>query len=932
MKNLILISALIYATCLNAFAQITINGSVTDVSCFGIANGSINLSVTGGQTPYTYTWSNVSNTLNLTNIPAGTYTVTVTDANTLTATESFNVLEPTQIVVSTLDSSFACSADCNGAIQVIATGGVGPLEFSLNNGGSFSTNNFFPGLCAGNYLVLVRDDNGCLSTTTSITITAAFQSPVVTLLASQCFNPNNCDGEITPAVSGGTAPYIYLWSNNATTTNLTGLCSGGTYSVSVIDGNNCIATSSTFLRADSATINLSVTNPTCGNSTDGSITATVTGGISGNYVFSWSNGATGATISGLVAGTYSVTAYSTINQCPVIASASLTSSAAITIQTTVSYPTCGSSDGEIEVTTTGGTGSLEYSIDGINYQANNIFSALPEGSYTVTVQDGSGCEETANVLLSYIAIDVVALDSSDCATPTGSITVAASGGASPYTYTWSNSTTGETNNSLLAGWYSVTVEDANGCNRHINIEVPYNDTCRSTISGVAYYDLNSNCQQDVGEPVVKNLLVLLSQGGGMYTNNNGEYSFSAAPGNYTVTPLLTGTLADIATLTCPVSGNIALTVDGVQDYTNQNFGLEVVPYSDVQTSLSCGVARPGFGQQIYANVKNNSTLNVSGVLMVELDNNVTYVSASPVAPDSVVGKKVYFNYDFAIGTLGSVKYFTVYGTIAPPPTVNIGDTLSHTSTVFPDGADSVATNNTFTCSNIVTGSYDPNDKQVTPDGDFYAANNEFFYKIRFQNTGTDTAFTVVIKDTLSQFLDPLSFKLDASSHPCVVTIEQNNILVFSFYDIMLPDSFVNEPASNGYVQFYINRNNTINLGETINNTAAIYFDFNEPIITNTVVNTYTLPIGIATSKQAGNDIAIYPNPTTGTFSITTYGAQPINDVAIYDMAGKRLVLNSEPSRSGDMLQIDMLHAPAGIYFVHAQFANGITTVKKMVKQ
>src|SRR5690606_25880958 len=114
------------------------------------------------QTPYIYAWSNGSNTSTLTNIPAGTYTVTVTDANTLTATESFNVLEPTQIVVSTLDSAVRCSDDCNGTIQVNATGGVGLLEYSLDNGGSFSTNNFFSGLCANNYAVLVRDGNGCL--------------------------------------------------------------------------------------------------------------------------------------------------------------------------------------------------------------------------------------------------------------------------------------------------------------------------------------------------------------------------------------------------------------------------------------------------------------------------------------------------------------------------------------------------------------------------------------------------------------------------------------------------------------------------------------------------------------------------------------------------------------------------------------------------
>lgn len=135
------------------------------------------------------------------------------------------------------------------------------------------------------------------------------------------------------------------------------------------------------------------------------------------------------------------------------------------------------------------------------------------------------------------------------------------------------------------------------------------------------------------------------------------------------------------------------------------------------------------------------------------------------------------------------------------------------------------------------GSYDPNDKQASPTG--YMANHyidqniDLTYLIRFQNVGTDTAFNVVIKDTLSPHLNPASIYPTVSSAPYSLRIEENNILIVTFHDIKLVDSTTNEPDSHGFIQFRISQQDSVPIGAMIYNSAAIYFDFNDPVITNT---------------------------------------------------------------------------------------------------
>ncbi|MEM7574729.1 MAG: T9SS type A sorting domain-containing protein [Bacteroidota bacterium] len=195
----------------------------------------------------------------------------------------------------------------------------------------------------------------------------------------------------------------------------------------------------------------------------------------------------------------------------------------------------------------------------------------------------------------------------------------------------------------------------------------------------------------------------------------------------------------------------------------------------------------------------------------------------------------------------------------------------------------------------IIGAYDPNDKLAEPRGyaedHFIEPDTRLEYTIRFQNTGTDTAFNVVIRDTLSQLLDMSTIEIGAASHDYRVDIDTTGAINFFFPNIMLPDSFINEPASHGAISFRISPKAGLAPGTRIENRAGIYFDFNEPIITNTYFNTIELDF-IQTSLFEFNPTAanlkIYPNPTEGPAWIELPPAvdQQRLSVIVTDMLGR----------------------------------------------
>ncbi len=218
-------------------------------------------------------------------------------------------------------------------------------------------------------------------------------------------------------------------------------------------------------------------------------------------------------------------------------------------------------------------------------------------------------------------------------------------------------------------------------------------------------------------------------------------------------------------------------------------------------------------------------------------------------------------------------------------------------------------------------SYDPNDKLGIPMGygedNYIRPGTDIDYRIRFQNTGTDTAFNVVLKDHLSPWLDVASIRLGASSHPYEFSIEDNNILVFTFNNIMLPDSTVNEVLSHGFIKFKVSHIENIPLGTQINNSTGIYFDANPVVITNTTLHTVEenfieiVSIDEVDGDLIGNQLTVYPNP--------------VSDYAIFELKnkiqdGQFKLLNSAGQLiqaikvSGDQFRLDANDLPKGVYF------------------
>ncbi len=461
---------------------ITLTSSIsssTNVACNGGSNGSATAAGSGGTPAYTYSWSNGQNVATATNLSSGTYTVTVRDANNCSSTSSVNITQPTSLTVSTSTVSVLCNGGSTGTATASPSGGTPGYTYTWSNAQTTAT---ATGLIAGTYSVTVRDVNNC-STTASVTVT---QPTLLSTSTSQtnvsCNGGNN--GSATVSASGGTPSYTYLWSNSQTGATATGLVSG-TYSVTVRDANNCSSTQSvTITQPTALSATASATNTSCFSGSNGTATATPSGGT-GPYTYSWfPGGQTTATATGLSAGSYSVTV--TDNRgCTVVRTANVSQPAAIVLTTSKTDATCGNTNGSATVSASGGTPSYTYSWS--NGGSTSTISSIAAGSYTVTVRDVNNCSSTATVAVNNSGAPTVSISSYTTVTcnggTNGSATVSASGGTPGYTYLWSNGATGVSISNVVANNYSVTITDAIGCQATTSINITQPTAVNASITG-----------------------------------------------------------------------------------------------------------------------------------------------------------------------------------------------------------------------------------------------------------------------------------------------------------------------------------------------------------------------------------------------------------------------------------------------------------------
>lgn len=444
-------------------SPLVIDFEIMHVSVKGADDGSITAHVTGGTSPYTYAWDTDDIGQTISNLEPNNYTLTITDAKgcTATATATVNGINCKEITLSYDASDPSCFNAEDGSIFVEAEGGFGNFTYKWEDESTGTTRT---DLKDGLYTVEVSDEKNC---STSFDIELSEPSAIsieMTSTKSSC--PICEDGSASATVSGGVAPYSYLWSNDAETSSISGVIAE-TYSLTVTDANGCTASQKVVINDSPCDIEvvLTPTDPTCANVADGVISTTVSGNGS-EYTYAWSNGVDSSHISGLSKGTYTVTVTNNLN-CQVIESGTIVEPDPISITFTIQHvQTFEGNEGSIGANVSGGTGSYTYAWS--TGADSPSISGLEEGTYELTVTDSNGCSTSKTVEMN--GIDCTGLIITYEATlpscygeEDGKIIAQAQGGVEPYEYQWSTTTSSSTITDIGADTYTVSVTDNRGC-------------------------------------------------------------------------------------------------------------------------------------------------------------------------------------------------------------------------------------------------------------------------------------------------------------------------------------------------------------------------------------------------------------------------------------------------------------------------------------
>ncbi|MBC7390472.1 MAG: hypothetical protein H7329_14755 [Opitutaceae bacterium] len=375
------------------------------------------------------------------------------------------------------------------------------------------------------------------------------------------------------------------------------------------------------------------------------------------------------------------------------------------------------------------------------------------------------------------------------------------------------------------------------------------------VTGVVFLDENKNGIKDPSEIARKGLKVISMPGHGFtFTNDTGYYQLA-------LDSLASYTLA-INNPKFWTSSSQTVNPSFMGQLLVKNFALQQTKLvKDLSATLTILTpARPGFKASLLLEVENLGNTTENGTAFVEFPNQFSVDSTSAHGTGALL--------NFNQLRPGQKLNLLVYGRIST--SAILGDTLIFKGVVNVGDkyTDSAYNNNISTSKLVVRGSFDPNDKEGPSFiSKVQVENNEpIEYLIRFQNTGTDTAFTVVVADKLSDYLVPGTVELIGTSHICRTSIK-GSTMFFEFINIRLPDNKTNESQSHGFIRYRVIPKNTLISGQSIDNTAAIYFDYNLPIYTNTVTTTVkqVLVTGTANSKGTEKALQIFPNPITGGF-------------------------------------------------------------------
>jgi len=460
--------------------------SISNATCAGGNNGSATVSTIGGQAPYSYLWSDASGQTSETavNLPAGSYTVEVRDSIGCLGVVNVDITEPPAIAVNFNITATDCGA-ATGSATAIVTNAVGTVTYTWSNSesGVAITN-----AAMGTYNVTVVDSNNCTKTASvNISESGGASLSVTTSTDVDCAGGNN--GAIDLAISGGTGPYSYSWSNGDSSEDITNL-SAGNYTVTVQDASNCRTMQTVTITEPAALSVTATTTPGTCQYASGSATANVSGGTA-NYIYSWSTGGTNATESDLPAGTYFVTV-TDANGCSSTKQVNVGSTGGPTVTANLAHVSCnGLTNGSIDLSLTG-TSPFTYfwqPVPGVwNMPAysQDVFNR-PAGTYGVSIVDGTGCQMYYAYTIgepAVLATDVTSMNA-NCGIANGSASAVVTGGTSPYTYSWTGGSNTANINNLVNGSYSLSVTDSKGCtfsgSATVNVEAAPQSICLVTV-------------------------------------------------------------------------------------------------------------------------------------------------------------------------------------------------------------------------------------------------------------------------------------------------------------------------------------------------------------------------------------------------------------------------------------------------------------------
>jgi uncharacterized repeat protein (TIGR01451 family) len=839
------------------------------------------------QQTFSYLWSNGSTNPTITGVPLGVYTVTVTNTNHgCTAVRSSTLIE--NYDEATINVVAPCSGNANGQLGNPPQAGV---SYLWDNG---TTNQYLQNIAAGSYCVTVTNDQlGCTATTCLYVQDTALLSVAVTTIQPTC---NSLGSASATVVNGGVPPFTYQWSNGLGNTPAVVMPAvGGTYTVVATDNNGCTGMREAYLnyQGGAAAIIVFQNNTDC---TVSSLLIHVATGASqptDPLSYLWSNGSTESKLDHVPFGTYAVTVTGN-NGCTAIGSATAIDT------TNCDLNLYGYARNDLNINCI--ADQLEPPLNNWIVRATNQANQVQYFANT----DTAGYYQMGLPVGNYL-VEMI---------PTSQVWTSCAG-----TLVQINPTDSLQVNLAAKATYQCPV-------LQVDLSTPFLRRCMPSTYVLRYCNLGSD--------TVENAYIDLKLDPFL------TYQTSSIPATLIGADTLRFQVGNLIPGACStISMQVLVSCDaqlGQTHCSEAHIFPDTIcwPVNTAWSGATVAATSVCQGDSLLFVIKNTGNTAMTNALeYIVIEDGILRQSSSapPLPANGTMIVKVPAN-----GSTWRIEANQeVNHPILPNAIVN-SEGCTDQSTPFSTGfinqfslPDSMPWLDIDCTENI--GSFDPNDKLGIPVGygnlHYVESNTAIDFLIRFQNTGTDTAFTVIVQDTLDAHFDPATFKVLGYSHPVKSELSDQGMLHFQFDQIMLPDSNINEAASHGFIRYQISPKNTIHLETDVFNQASIFFDFNAPILTNKTQHRYGQDFVSVHLLEADFNLIgrVQPNPVIDQVQlIWQYDID--YTLQIIDATGKMM---QSQTGQGTSIQLNLSGYQSGIYIIRLVGSDQKIRFAKIVK-